>query len=161
MAPKAGNPEPFAARLYFITRPVSRLNALRIRLARRYYMRSSGWVILTTTGRRTGLQRQTLLPCGRRDREIVVVSTYGWRSDWIRNLRKNPQVKVSLGGAEVSGIAEVIEDLRTKRQVISEAPFVIPPLAIARAIALGPMRWLTTGFLRWWVTSRPVILIRT
>jgi len=57
-------------------------------------------VVLTSIGRRTGLPRQTLLPCGRRDGEIVVVSTYGWRSDWIRNLRKNPQVKVTRDGAE-------------------------------------------------------------
>jgi hypothetical protein len=45
-------------------------------------MRSPGWVVLTTIGRRTGLPRQTRLPCGRRDGELVVVSTYRWRSDW-------------------------------------------------------------------------------
>ncbi len=100
MAAKADSAEPFAAKLHFITRPVGRLNAARIRLARGYYLRSPGWVVLTTIGRRTGLPRQTLLPCGRREGEIVVVSTYGWRSDWIRNLRKNPQVK---GDARRSG----------------------------------------------------------
>jgi deazaflavin-dependent oxidoreductase (nitroreductase family) len=140
---------------------VGRLNAARIRLARGYYLRSPGWVVLTTIGRRTGLPRQTLLPCGRRDGEIVVVSTYGWRSDWIRNLRKNPQVKVSRDATEVGGIAEVIEDLERKRRIISENPFVIPPFAIVRTIAFGPMRALTTAFLRRWVTSRPVIVIRT
>jgi hypothetical protein len=41
-----------------------------------------------------GPARQTLFPCGQRNGEIVVVWTYGWRSDWIRNLRKNPRVKV-------------------------------------------------------------------
>ena len=161
MAAKTDNAEPFAAKLHFITRPVSRLNAARIRLARGYYMRAPGWVVLTTTGRRTGLPRQTLLPCGRRDGEIVVVSTYGWRSDWIRNLRKNPNVKVSRDGAEASGIAEVVEDLERKRRIISENPFVIPPFAVVRAVALGPMRPLTATFFRWWVTSRPVIVIRT
>ncbi len=161
MAARADSVEPFTAKLHFITRPVNRLNAARIKLARGYYMRAPGWVVLTTIGRRTGLPRQTLLPCGRRDGEIVVVSTYGWRSDWIRNLRKNPQVKVSRDGAEVSGIAEVVEDLDRKRRIISENPFVIPPFAIVRAIALGPMRPLTTAFFRRWVTSRPVIVIRT
>ena len=161
MAAKADSAEPFTARLHFITRPVSRLNAARIRLAHDYYLRAPGWVVLTTIGRRSGLPRQTLLPCGRRDGEIVVVSTYGWRSDWIRNLRKNPQVKVSRDGAEVSGIAEVVEDLERKRRIISENPFVMPPCAIVRAIALGPLLPLTTAFFRRWVTSRPVIVIRT
>ncbi len=153
--------EPFAAKLHFITRPVGRLNAARLRLARGYYWRSPGWVVLTTIGRRTGLPRQTLLPCGRRDHEIVVVSTYGWRSDWIRNLRKTPQVRVTRDGAEVSGIAEVVEDLERKRTIISDNPFVVPPFAVVRAIALGPLRAVTTAFLRRWVTSRPVIVIRT
>jgi len=90
-----------------------------------------------------------------------VVSTYRWRSDWIRNLRKNPEVKVTRDGAEVSGIAEVVEDLERKRRIISENPFMIPPFAIVRAIAFGPMRPVTTAFLRRWVTSRPIIVIRT
>ena len=161
MAGKTDSAEPFAAKLHFITRPVGRLNAARIRLARGYYLRTPGWVVLTTIGRRTGLPRQTLLPCGRRDGEIVVVSTYGWRSDWIRNLRKNPRVMVTRDGAEVSGIAEVIEDLDRKQRVISENPFVVPPFAIVRAIAFGPLRTVTTAFLRRWVTSRPVIVIQT
>ena len=161
MAAKTESAEPFAAKLHFITRPMGRLNAARIRLARGYYLRSRGWVVLTTIGRRTGLPRQTLLPCGRRDGEIVVVSTYGWRSDWIRNLRKNPQVKVTRDRAEVSGIAEVVEDLERKRRIISENLLVVPPFAMVRAIAFGPMRSVTTALLRRWVTSRPVIVIRT
>ena len=161
MATRTVSAEPFTAKLHFITRPVSRLNAARIRLARGYYLRSPGWVVLTTIGRRTGQPRQTLLPCGRHDGEIVVVSTYGWRSDWIRNLRKNPQVKVTRDGVEVSGTAEIVEDLERKRRIISENPFVVPPFAIVRAIAFGPMRAVTTAFLRRWVTSRPVIVIRT
>ena len=74
MASRADRAEPFAAKLHFITHPVGRLNAARIRLARGYYLRSPGWVVLTTIGRRTGLPQQILLPCRcRRDAEIVVV----------------------------------------------------------------------------------------
>jgi deazaflavin-dependent oxidoreductase (nitroreductase family) len=153
--------EPSTARLHFVTGPVNRLNAVRIRLARGYYMRSRGWVVLTTIGRRTGLPRQTLLPCGRRDNEIVVISTYGWRSDWIKNLRKNPQVKVSRDGAEVSGTAEVVEDVERKQRIVSENPLVVPPFELVRAIALGPMRALTSAFLKNWVITRPVVVIRT
>ncbi len=153
--------EPFAARLHFVTWPVSWLNALRIRWLSGYYRRSPGWVVLTTIGRRSGLPRQTLLPCGRRGNEIMVISTYGWRSDWIRNLRKNPRVKVTREGAVVDGSAEVVEDLERKRWIVSENPLVIPPFGFVRALAFGPMRPLTTAFLRRWVTIRPVIVIRT
>jgi hypothetical protein len=61
----------------------------------------------------------------------------------------------------VDGTAEVVEDLDRKRRIISENPFVVPPFAVVRAIAFGPMRPVTTALLRRWVTSRPVILIRT
>jgi len=161
MAGTANGGEPFTARLHFITGPVSRFNAARIRMARNYYMRSQGWVVLTTIGRRSGLSRQVLLPCGRRGNEIVVVSTYGWRSDWIKNLGKNPQVKVSRDGAEVSGTAEVVEDVERKQQIITDNPFVMPPFPIVRAIALGPMRPLTTALFRRWVITHPVVVIRT
>ncbi len=153
--------EPFAAKLHLITWPVSRLNRLRIKLLSGYYRRSSGWVVLTTSGRRTGLPRQTLLPCGRRDGEIVVISTYGWRSDWIRNIRKNPRVTVTRDGAVVDAVAEIVEDLERKRRIVSENPMIPIPFEFARAIAFGPMRAVTTRFLRRWVTSRPVVVIHT
>ncbi len=157
----ASAPEPFAAKLHPITWPVSRLNRLRIRLLSSYYRRSRGWVVLTTIGRRTGLPRQTLLPCGRRGGEIVVISTYGWRSDWIRNIRANPRVKVTRDGTVVEGSAEIVEDVERKRRIVTENPMIPIPFEFARAIAFGPMRAVTAGFLRRWVTSRPLIVIRT
>ncbi len=152
--------EPRAAKIHFITWPVNRLNALRMRLLSGYYRRSRGWVVLTTIGRKSGLPRQTLLPCGRRDGEIVVISTYGWRSDWIRNIRKNPRVKVTQDGTVVDGVAEIIEDFERKRRIVTENPMIPIPFEAVRAIAFGPMRDVTTGFLRRWVTSRPVVVIR-
>jgi deazaflavin-dependent oxidoreductase (nitroreductase family) len=153
--------EPFAARLHFIPRSIRGVQAARVNALRAYYLRAPGWVVLTTIGRRTGLPRETLLPCGRRNGEIVVISTYGWRSDWIRNLRKNPEVRVTRDGAVVPGSAEAVEDLERKRQIVTENPLVIFPFRIVRTIAFGVMRPLTTAFLRRWVTSRPVVVIRT
>ena len=60
-------------------------------LFRRYFERAPGWVLLTTTGRRTGLPREVLLPCERFPGALLLISTYGSRSDWIRNIRRNPQ----------------------------------------------------------------------
>jgi hypothetical protein len=85
----------------------------------------------------------------------------GRLNDWIRNLRKNPRVEVTRDGAVVSGTAEVVEELGRKRQIVSENPLVIFPFRIVRAIAFGPMRPITVGLLRRWVTSRPVVVIRT
>lgn len=153
--------EPFAAKLHFIPRSIRSFQAARVNALRRYYLRAPGWVVLTTIGRRTGLARETLLPCGRRNGEIVVISTYGWRSDWIRNLRKNPKVRVTRDGAVVPGRAEIVEGLERKRQVVTENPLVIVPFRIVRTIAFGVMRPLTTALLRRWVTSRPVVVIRT
>jgi F420H(2)-dependent quinone reductase len=61
-----------------------------VRLLRRYFERAPGWVLVTTRGRKTGLPREVLLPCERSADAIVVISTYGWRSNWIRNMRKDP-----------------------------------------------------------------------
>ena len=64
-------------------------------------------------------------------------------------------------GAVVPGRAEVVEDLQRKRQIVTDNPLVIPPFRIVRTIAFGVMRPLTTALLRRWVTSRPVVVIRT
>ena len=146
----AARVEPFAAKLHFIPRSLRRVQGALVNSQRDYFSHAPGWVLLTTTGRRTGLPRETLMPCTRSENQIIMISTYGWQSDWIRNLRKNPQVKVTRDGVEVSGIAEVVEDRERKRRIISENPFVIPPFAIVRAIASGPLRSVTTASLRRW-----------
>jgi deazaflavin-dependent oxidoreductase (nitroreductase family) len=142
---------------------MSRVQAAFVNSQRNYFSRASGWVLLTTTGRRTGLPRETLLPCARDDNHVYVISTYGWQSDWIRNLRKNPKVKVTCDGAVVSGNAKIVEDLTEKRRIVSEHPFVLAaPFDLVHAVALtAPMRPLLVAFLRQWVASRPVVVIRT
>jgi deazaflavin-dependent oxidoreductase (nitroreductase family) len=152
--------EPFAAKLYFIPRAIRRLQAALVKVLRGYFSHASGWVLLGTIGRRSGLPRETLLPCVRAEGEIILISTYGWRSDWIRNLRKNPAVKVTREGAVVSGRAEVIEDLARKRAIVSEHPFVPPaPFKIVHAVALGVLRPIVVAGLQRWVSARPVVVI--
>ena len=155
--------EPFAARLHFIPRRIRRVQAALVDWQRDYFSRAPGWVLLTTTGRRTGLPRETLLPCARSDNQVFLLSTYGWRSDWIRNLRNNPEVKLTRNGVVVSGHAEVIEDLDDKTRIVSEHPFVpAAPFGVVHAVALtAAMRPLLVAFLRRWVTSRPIVVIRT
>ena len=70
------------------------------------YRLNLGWLfghrmlLVTHRGRRTGQIRQTALEVVRYDaksREAIVVSAWGERGDWYRNLRANPAVEVAIG----------------------------------------------------------------
>lgn len=153
--------EPLAARLHFIPRALRPVHAGLIRALRGYFSRARGWVLLTTTGRKTGLPREVLLPCSRTDGFVLVMSTYGHRSDWMRNLRANPHVTVTHGGRVLAARAEVVEDLARKRALVSAHPFFAPaPFAIVHLFALTIFRPLLIAFLRGWVTPRPVVVLR-
>jgi deazaflavin-dependent oxidoreductase (nitroreductase family) len=153
-------PEPIAARLHFIPRALRGAHRTLIAMFRNYFERAPGWVLLTTRGRKTGLPREVLLPCARTDDTIVVMSTYGERSDWMRNLRKDPLVSVSHRGRILPARAEVVEDLPRKREIVTRHPFFAPaPFLIVHAIALTVLRPFVILFLRRWVTPRPVVLL--
>ncbi len=58
------------------------------------------FLLLTHTGRRSGRKRQAVLEVVRYDREVttfVVAVGFGPESDWYRNARANPQVRVQCG----------------------------------------------------------------
>jgi deazaflavin-dependent oxidoreductase (nitroreductase family) len=159
--PSRPSPEPFAARLHFIPRGIRPLQGAIVRLFRRYFERAPGWVLLTTTGRRTGLPREVLLPCERWRDGLIVISTYGWRSDWIRNLRRDSRVRITCAGWVLGAEAEIVEDLAAKRALVSAHPFFPPaPFAILNLLHRTLLRPLWLPFLRWWVKSRPVVVIR-
>jgi deazaflavin-dependent oxidoreductase (nitroreductase family) len=154
--PEVSRHEPLAARLHFIPRLLSRVHARVLDSLRDYFERAPSWVILTTAGRKTGLPREVLLPCARGAGELIVISTFGRRSNWIRNLRDNPRVSVTQAGRNVPGLAEIVDDLERKRSLVSDHPFC--PLA--------PFDWVhrltapvLPSLLRWWVTSRPVVVV--
>ena len=44
-----------------------------MQLFRGYFERSPGWVLLTTLGRKTGLDREALVPCERSADAIIVI----------------------------------------------------------------------------------------
>ncbi len=154
-------PEPFAARLHWIPRALRGTQGALVQLFRYYFERAPGWVLLTTRGRKTGLPREVLLPCERSPDAIILISTYGWRSDWIRNLKLDPRVRVTCAGWVVPGRAEIVEDLTTKRALISAHPFFAAmPVAPVHLLLRALLRPLLVLFLRRWVGPRPVVLIR-
>ena len=162
MSPLPDRPsEPFAARLHWIPRTIRPIQNALIRLLRYYFERAPGWVLLTTTGRKSGLPREVLLPCERSADGIIVISTYGDKADWMRNLRRDPRVRVTCGGWVVPGRAEVIEDVAAKQALLRRYPFfpAMPtaPFHILFRLLLRP---LLVMFLQQWVVPRPVVVIR-
>ena len=152
--------EPIAARLHFVPRALRGTHRVLIGTLRGYFERAPGWVLLTTRGRKTGLPREVLLPCARTDDTVIVMSTYGERSDWMRNLRKDPNVRVTHRGRIFPARAEVVDDLRRKREIVSRHPFFAPaPFLIVHALALTLLRPFLVFVLRRWVMPRPVVLL--
>jgi deazaflavin-dependent oxidoreductase (nitroreductase family) len=153
--------QPFAARLHFLPRAIRPIQHTIVRVFRRYFEQAPGWVLLTTTGRRTGLPREVLLPCERWRDAMIVISTYGFQSDWIRNMRRNPRVTVTCAGWVLPARAEIVEDLAAKRSIVLMHPFFAPaPFGVLNFLHRTVLRPLTLLFLRWWVKRRPVVVIR-
>jgi deazaflavin-dependent oxidoreductase (nitroreductase family) len=65
---------------------------------------------LTTTGRVTGRPHRIEIWFGLAGDTLYVLSGGRGRSDWVRNLRREPSVTVELGDAEFRGEARVVED---------------------------------------------------
>jgi len=153
--------EPFAVRLHFIPRAIRPVQGTIVRVFRRYFERAPGWVLLTTTGRRTGLPREVLLPCERTADALFVISTYGDHSDWIRNIRRDPRVRVTAAGWVLPARAEIVEDLYEKRALVSAHPFFAPfPIGVLNLIHRTVLRRPMVAFLRWWVRLRPIVVVR-
>ena len=153
--------EPFAARLHFIPRALRAPQNAIVRIFRRYFECAPGWVLLTTTGRTTGLPREVLLPCERYSEGLIVISTYGWRSHWIRNISHQPEVRVTCGGWVLSGRAEIVVDPQRKLALISANPFFpAAPFVIVHAVLRTLLRPLLVFLLQRWVAPRPIVLIR-
>ena len=114
-----------------------------------------------TVGRRSGLPREVLLPCERFQDGLIIISTYGHRSNWMRNIARNPRVRVTCSGQVLDAEAEIVDDLATKRSLITEHLFfAAAPFAVLNFLHRTVLRPLWLPFMRWWVTSRPVVVVR-
>lgn len=77
----------------------------RLRLGRLLGRR---FVMITHTGRKSGLQRQTVLEVVRYDAAtgiVVVASGWGEKADWFRNILKTPAVTVHIGHRHFEAVA--------------------------------------------------------
>ncbi|NUR26874.1 MAG: nitroreductase family deazaflavin-dependent oxidoreductase [Catenulispora sp.] len=75
-------------------------------------------LLITTTGRRSGLPRRTALIYGRDGDRYLVVASNGGAADhplWFRNLLAHPRVRVQVGAEEFDAVARVAtEDERPR-----------------------------------------------
>jgi deazaflavin-dependent oxidoreductase (nitroreductase family) len=67
-------------------------------------------LLLTTTGRKTGLKRVTPLQYEVVGDAIYVGASRGLKSDWVRNILANPRVEVRLKKHRFQALSEVITD---------------------------------------------------
>ncbi len=90
-----------------VDRPPSKALRLGLRLPIWLYRARLGWLLgdrflmLTHTGRKSGLPRQTVIEVVQHDKgtdTYYVVSGWGEKSDWYQNIRKSPSVTVHVGG---------------------------------------------------------------
>ena len=65
---------------------------------------------LTTTGRVSGAPREIEIWFALQGRTLYMLSGGGERSDWVRNLLREPAVTVRIGGITEAGRARVVDD---------------------------------------------------
>jgi deazaflavin-dependent oxidoreductase (nitroreductase family) len=65
---------------------------------------------LTTTGRVSGEPREIEIWFGRVGATVYLLSGGGDRSNWVRNLRRDPAVTVRIAGTTWPGRARIVED---------------------------------------------------
>ena len=84
--------------------PASITEKLLDRLAKEEYC------YLTTTGRVTGNPHEIEIWFGLNDRTIYLLSEGRERSDWVKNLLKDPAVKVRIARRKFNGTARLVTD---------------------------------------------------
>lgn len=67
-------------------------------------------LLLTTTGRRSGMKRVTPLQYEMIGADYYLGAARGVKADWVRNIQTNPQVGIRVGAKHLQGTAEVITD---------------------------------------------------
>ncbi len=94
-------------------------------------------MVITHTGRKSGLRRRTPVNYALVDGEIYCTAGFGPISDWYRNIVAQPQVEVWLPDGWWTGVAEEIMDTKLRmpllRQVLLASGFA------ARAEGIDPV----------------------
>lgn len=85
------------------------LNPLMRRLLERD-LAPRGWALLETTGRRSGQPRRVPVGNGLRGEHFWIVAEHGRHAAYVRNLEREPRVRVKVGRRWHTGTAHVLDD---------------------------------------------------
>lgn len=97
---------------------------------------SGSVLVLTHTGRKTGLKHHQPLNYAIVDGDIFCIAGFGEISDWYRNIRANPSVEVWLPDDWWAGIAEDISDSPARVSLIRQ--ILIGTGIVAYAAGMNP-----------------------
>ena len=78
------------------------------------------FLLLTHIGRRSGLQRQTVLEVveyRKSQPEVVVVSAFGRKADWLQNIEANPEEEVSMGSRHFAASHRILSEEEAMRVI--------------------------------------------
>jgi deazaflavin-dependent oxidoreductase (nitroreductase family) len=90
-----------------------------------------GWALLETTGRRSGQPRRVPVGNGLRGEHFWIVAEHGRHADYVRNIERDPRVRVKVGRRWHEGTAHVLDDddprarLRMLRRPLNDAGLVL------------------------------------
>ncbi len=71
---------------------------------------NTGWALLETTGRKSGLPRRVPIGDGLRGDSFWIVTEHGWGADYVRNIQADPRVRVKARGRWRTGTAQLLPD---------------------------------------------------
>jgi deazaflavin-dependent oxidoreductase (nitroreductase family) len=127
--------KPLAARLPYpqgMGRWLLRLPILFYRLGLSRLMCGMNLMVLTTWGRSSGLPRHTAIEFRQHGSKIYVISAWGARPNWYRNLVANPVVRLRLGRQTLSAQAQIVDNPNEALRVLylfrKRAPAIYDPL---------------------------------
>ena len=97
-------------RKYRIVTTLERVNNRLVRFALRRGLAPAAFVLLETTGRRSGRPRHTPVGNGLAGDTFWLVAAHGDQADYVRNLRADPRVRIRIAGRWRAGTAMVLPD---------------------------------------------------
>ncbi len=116
---------------------LERVNNLLTRWALHRSIAPKAYVLLETIGRRSGKPRYTPVGNGLCGDTFWLIAAHGEQSDYVRNLRADPRVRVKVSGRWREGIAGVLpeDDVAARSRTL---PYRWDA-AIGRAMASAPV----------------------
>jgi deazaflavin-dependent oxidoreductase (nitroreductase family) len=96
-------------RRYRLTVAAEKLSNRSIRFLLRRGIAPPVWALLETIGRTSGLSRQTPVGNGMSGDVFWLVAAHGRQADYVRNIERNPAVRVKIGRRWRTGVATVLD----------------------------------------------------